>query len=182
MAGARSGAIKLVYLLAADEIDTSALGDAFVVYQGHHGDHGAHRADVILPGAAYTEKDGLYVNTEGRVQMGVAATFPPGEAREDWKILRALSEAVGQTLPFDTLVALRQALMAEYESFAAIDTIEPADWGDFGTAGPVDDAPFSARIENFYMTDPISRASATMAECTEVFVLRRQPAATGTHG
>jgi len=182
MAGARSGAIKLVYLLAADEIDTGALGDAFVVYQGHHGDRGAHRADVILPGAAYTEKDGLYANTEGRVQMAVAATFPPGEAREDWKILRALSEAVGQTLPFDTLVALRQALMAEHESFAAIDTIEPADWGDFGTAGPVDDAPFSARIENFYMTDPISRASATMAECTEVFVLRRQPAATGTHG
>ncbi|MEQ8397183.1 NADH-quinone oxidoreductase subunit NuoG [Thalassobaculum sp.] len=182
VAGAQSGAIKAVYLLGADEIDTDALGDAFVVYQGHHGDKGAHRADVVLPGAAYTEKDGLYVNTEGRVQMGFAAGFPPGEAREDWKILRALSEAVGKTLPFDTLGALRQALMADHETFAAIDTIEPAAWGEFGASGAVDDAPFTSPIENFYMTDPISRASKTMAECTEIFVLRRQPAATGTNG
>lgn len=182
LAGAKAGAIKLVYLLGADEIDTAALGDAFVVYQGHHGDKGAHRADVILPGAAYTEKDGLYVNTEGRVQMGFAASFPLGEARADWKILRALSEAVGHKLPFDDLLALRQALMADHETFAAIDTIEPAAWGAFGKDGAVDDAPFASPIENFYMTDPISRASRTMAECTEVFVLRRQPAATGTHG
>jgi len=182
LGGARSGAIKLVYLLAADEIDTDALGDAFVVYQGHHGDKGAHRADVVLPGAAYTEKDGLYVNTEGRVQMGFAATFPLGEAREDWKIVRALSDAVDHTLPFDDLNALRQALMAEYDTFAAIDTIEPAPWGAFGAAGALEEAPFASPIENFYMTDPISRASKTMAECTEVFSLRRQPFATGTHG
>src|SRR3546814_3975058 len=108
LAGAGSGAIRLVYLLGADEIDTAALGDAFVVYQGHHGDKGAHRADVVLPGAAYTEKDGLYVNTEGRVQEGLAASFPLGEAREDWKILRALSEAVGHTLPFDSNAELNR--------------------------------------------------------------------------
>jgi len=182
VAGAKAGKIKLLYLLAADQIDTDGLGDAFVVYQGHHGDNGAHRADVVLPGAAYTEKDGLYVNTEGRVQMGFAASFPLGEAREDWKILRALSEAVDHKLPFDTLGAVRQALMAEHETFAAIDTIEPATWDAFGIAGSLGDAPFASPIDNFYMTDPISRASKTMAECTEVFVLRRQPAATGTHG
>jgi len=180
--GAKAGRIKLVYLLGADEIDTEGLGDAFVVYQGHHGDKGAHRADVVLPGAAYTEKDGLYVNTEGRVQEGFAAGFPLGEAREDWKILRALSEAVGHKLPFDDLASLRQALRGDHDTFAAIDTIEPAAWGEFGKAGAFDDAPFASPIENFYMTDPISRASKTMAECTEVFVLRRQPAATGTHG
>ena len=88
----------MLYLLGADEIDTDDLGSAFVVYQGHHGDRGAARADVILPGAAYTEKDGIYVNTEGRVQLGRRATFPPGDAREDWKIIRALSAAMGQPL------------------------------------------------------------------------------------
>jgi len=180
--GASSGAIKLVYLLGADEVDGD-FGDAFVVYQGHHGDKGAHGADVILPGAAYTEKDGLYVNTEGRVQLGVAASFPPGEAREDWKILRALSEAVGKTLPFTTLDDVRAALRADHPSFAAIDTIEPAEWGAVGGDGAMDDAPFAYPIDNFYMTDPISRASKTMAECTEAFVLpKRAAAATGTDG
>ncbi|MDF1790623.1 MAG: NADH-quinone oxidoreductase subunit NuoG [Thalassobaculaceae bacterium] len=180
--GASSGAVKLVYLLGADEVD-SDFGDAFVVYQGHHGDNGAHGADVILPGAAYTEKDGLYVNTEGRVQMGVAATFPPGEAREDWKILRALSEAVGKTLPFTTLEDVRAAMRKDHPSFAAIDTIEAAAWGEFGVAGATDDAPFAYPVDNFYMTDPISRASKTMAECTEAFVLpKREAAATGTNG
>lgn len=180
--GAASGDVKLVYLLGADEVD-SDFGDAFVVYQGHHGDRGAHGADVILPGAAYTEKDGLYVNTEGRVQMGVAAAFPPGEAREDWKIIRALSEAVGKTLPFSTLEDVRTAMRKDHPSFAAIDTIEPAEWGDFGAAGAMDDAPFAYPVDNFYMTDPISRASKTMAECTEAFVLpKREAAATGTDG
>jgi NADH-quinone oxidoreductase subunit G len=180
--GAKSGAIKLVYLLGADELDAD-FGDAFVVYQGHHGDKGAHRADVILPGAAYTEKDGLYVNTEGRVQLGVAAGFPPGEAREDWKILRALSEAVGKTLPFTTLDDVRAALRADHPSFAAIDTLSAADWGAFGAEGAMDEAPFVSPIENFYMTDAISRASKTMADCTEAFVLpKRAGAATGTDG
>lgn len=185
--GAKSGAVKLVYLLGADEVD-SDFGDAFVVYQGHHGDRGAHGADVILPGAAYTEKDGLYVNTEGRVQMGVSAAFPPGEAREDWKIVRALSEAVGKTLPFTTLDDVRAALRQDHATFAAIDTIEFADWGPFGAAGSMDDAPFAYPVDNFYMTDPISRASKTMAECTEAFVLPKRQGdgpgavATGTDG
>lgn len=185
--GAKSGAVKLVYLLGADEVDSN-FGDAFVVYQGHHGDRGAHGADVILPGAAYTEKDGLYVSTEGRVQMGVSAAFPPGEAREDWKIVRALSEAVGKTLPFTTLDDVRAALRQDHATFAAIDTIEVADWGPFGAAGSMDDAPFAYPVDNFYMTDPISRASKTMAECTEAFVLPKRQgdgpgaAATGTDG
>ena len=181
VAGAKSGEVKLVYLLGADELDAD-FGDAFVVYQGHHGDRGAHRADVILPGAAYTEKDGLYVNTEGRVQMGVAASFPPGEAREDWKIIRALSEAVGKTLPVSSLEDVRAAIRADHPTFAAIDTIEPADWSDFGAAGALNGAPFASPIANFYMTDPISRASRTMADCTEAFVVPKQAAATGTDG
>ncbi len=179
--GAAQGAVKLVYLLGADEVDGD-FGDAFVVYQGHHGDRGAHRADVILPGAAYTEKDGLYVNTEGRVQQGIAAAFPPGEAREDWKILRALSAAVGHTLPFDSLEGLRTAMRADHPSFAAIDTIEPAPWTAVGVAGALDGGAFVSPVENFYMTDPISRASHTMAECTEAFVLPKKAAATGTDG
>ncbi len=100
--GRRAGKVEVVYLLGADEIDMERLGDAFVIYQGSHGDRGAHRADVILPGAAYTEKDAIYVNTEGRPQMTARAVFPPGEAREDWKIVRALSGVLGKTLPFDT--------------------------------------------------------------------------------
>ena len=100
--GAEKGEIDLVYLLGADEIDTDRLGKAFVIYQGSHGDRGAHRADVILPGAAYTEKDATYVNTEGRPQMTARAVFPPGDAREDWKIIRALSGVLGQSLPFNS--------------------------------------------------------------------------------
>ena len=170
VAGAGSGEIKFVYLLGADEIDMSGLGKAFVVYQGHHGDAGAHRADVVLPGAAYTEKDGIYVNTEGRAQLALQASFPPGEARDDWKILRALSEAVGKTLAYDSAAALRVTLVEAHGSFGAIDQVEPASWGAFGTAGETSDAPFGQVIENFYMTDSISRCSAVMAECTETFV------------
>ena len=178
--GAAAGEIKLVYLLGADEMDLSGLGDAFVVYQGHHGDAGAHRADVILPGAAYTEKDGIYVNTEGRAQMALQASFPPGEAREDWKILRALSEAAGKTLAYNTLDALRGVLISEHANFGAIDQVEVADWADFGVAGETSDAPFGQAIENFYMTDPISRCSAVMAECTETFTSKEER--TGTEG
>jgi len=181
LGGAKDGSIKLVYLLGADEIDTEALGEAFVVYQGHHGDKGAHRADVILPGAAYTEKDGFYVNTEGRVQMGMQAAFPPGDARDDWKILRALSAAVGQTLPYDSLAELRETLIKAHPTFAAIDRPEPAEWTAFGTEGALDGPAFASPIENFYMTDAISRASATMAACTETFVVPKQ-AKTGTDG
>src|SRR4026207_2222217 len=109
---AAAGKLDVVYLLGADEIDMERLGNAFVIYQGSHGDRGAHRADVILPGATYTEKDATYVNTEGRPQMTARAVFPPGEAREDWKIIRALSGVLGQALPFNSVAELRAKMLA----------------------------------------------------------------------
>jgi len=174
VAGCKSGEVELLYLLGADEIDTDNLGGAFVVYQGHHGDHGARRADVVLPGAAYTEKDGTYVNTEGRVQLARAAVFPPGEAREDWKILRALSNA-DHSLPFDTFGELRQRMWQAHPIFGPADRITRADWEPFGEAGPVDSAPFTYPIKDFYETDPISRASPTMARCSEIYLAGRRP-------
>jgi NADH-quinone oxidoreductase subunit G len=179
--GAESGAIDVVYLLGADEIDTNRLGKAFVIYQGHHGDAGAHRADVILPGAAYTEKNATYVNTEGRVQQARLATFAPGDAREDWTILRALSERLGRKLPFDSLDQLRQQLFKQHPDLAALDEKPVAAWGNFGKAGSVESKSFRLPIDNFYMTDPISRASATMAACSAAF-LRGSEGKTGTHG
>jgi NADH-quinone oxidoreductase subunit G len=179
--GAEGGDVKVVYLLGADELDTTKLKNAFVVYQGHHGDAGAHAADVILPGAAYTEKNGLYVNTEGRVQAGYRASFPPGDAREDWAIIRALSEALGNALPFDTQDALREKLRSEFPGFLAIDTIEAAEWGDFGGSGDMQADPFASAVPNFYMTDPISRASETMAKCVDE-LSGTADGATGTHG
>ena len=182
--GCRSGQIELLYLLGADEIDTDDLGNAFVVYQGHHGDRGARRADVILPGAAYTEKDGIYVNTEGRAQLGRRAIFPPGDAREDWKIIRALSSAIGRPLRYDSLAELRRQLRDAHPTFGAIDQVTPNAWGEFGQPGPVDPAPFTYPITDFYRTDPISRASATMTECSDIFLVHHGelPAQTGTHG
>ena len=179
--GASSGTIDVVYLLGADEIKMSSLDKAFVIYQGHHGDAGAHAADVILPGAAYTEKSGVYVNLEGRVQRGRRAAFPPGDAREDWTILRALSAIVGKTLPYDDLPALRKAMHEACPHFTHIDTVEPTSWEDFGTTGDMSAAPFKSAIENFYMTDPISRASKTMAACTREFILNPE-GASGTDG
>ncbi len=176
LAGCKSGDVELLYLLGADEIDTSDLGDAFVIYQGHHGDRGARRADVVLPGAAYTEKDGTYVNTEGRVQLTRAAVFPPGEAREDWKILRALSGTMGRHLPFDTLGELRRRMWQAYPILAVADRIARAVWEPFGQAGPVDPTLFTYPIKDFYRTDPISRASETMAQCSEAYVAHRHPA------
>jgi NADH-quinone oxidoreductase subunit G len=165
LAGCEKGEIGAVYLLAADEIDTKRLGKAFVIYQGHHGDAGAHRADVILPGAAYTEKPGTYVNTEGRVQIARRAVYPPGDAREDWTILRALSERMGKTLPYDTLDQVRARMVAVNHNFAAVDQQHVGSWGLFGRAVALTSAPLSSPIANFYMTCPISRASKTMAEC-----------------
>ncbi len=182
MEGAEKGNIEAVYLLAADEIDMNRFGKAFVIYQGHHGDMGAHRADVILPGAAYTEKSGTWVNSEGRVQRGQRAAFPPGEAKEDWTILRALSGVMDKTLPFDTLTALREQMARAYPVFATLDDLVPAQWGAFGTAdGALGEGAFAPAIANFYMTCPISRASETMAECTAVFVNGGKEA-TGTDG
>ena len=125
---AKAGALDVLFNLGADEIDIAP--GAFVIYQGTHGDRGAHRADVILPGATYTEKSGLYVNTEGRVQLAERANFPPGDAREDWAILRALSAVLGKTLPFDSLHALRSKLCAQYPHFAKLDAILPGDAAD----------------------------------------------------
>ena len=183
IAGCGVGEIDVVYLLGADEIDMRRLGKAFVIYQGHHGDAGARRADVVLPGAAYTEKDATYVNTEGRVQQGRRAVFPPGEAREDWAILRALSGALGHKLPFDTLGELRRRMSELNPVFAAVDEIVPAAWGAFGREGRIDAAPFTYPIADFYRTDAISRASPTMAECAAVMGAAGEGGQkTGTHG
>jgi NADH-quinone oxidoreductase subunit G len=179
---AQSGALDVVYLLGADEVDVNSFGNAFVVYQGHHGDAGAHRADVVLPGAAYTEKSATYVNLEGRVQLADRASFPPGEAREDWAIIRALSGEVDQALAYDTLEALRSALRAAHPGMLAIDTVEAADWGAFNpNGGDLDSAPLTGAIDSFYMTNAIARASETMAQCTEELGTA-DAKATGTDG
>jgi NADH-quinone oxidoreductase subunit G len=178
----KPGALDVLFLLGADEIDASA-SDAFVVYLGTHGDAGAHRADVILPGAAYTEKAGLYVNMEGRVQMANRAVFPKGEAREDWAILRALSEPLGAKLPYDTLGALRAKLIGEHPTFGQVGYApgsKPAalDLAQLGQAGKVSDAAFTSPVSDFYQTNPIARASVTMAECSAMAAsLRSKPVA-----
>jgi len=164
------GAIDVLFSLGSDEVKLP--DGAFVVYIGTHGDRGAHRADVILPGAAYTEKSGIYVNTEGRVQIANRASFPPGEAREDWSIIRALSEALGHKLPYDSLAALRKAIFVAVPHLMRVDQIEAGDAGAVRTlaaaGGSVDKAPFKPAISDFYMTNPIARASAVMAECSRL--------------
>ncbi len=168
---AASGAIETVYLLGADELDASKLKDAFVIYQGSHGDAGAHVADVILPGAAYTEKDGLYVNMEGRVQMGSRAVAPKGEAKEDWAIIRALSGHMNRVLPYDNLGALREKLFEDHPSFMSLGMIaEKADFDSstLGRKSTLSKAPLKSPISDFYMTNPIARASNVMAECSAV--------------
>jgi NADH-quinone oxidoreductase subunit G len=166
---AAPGALDVLFLLGADELDVAP--GAFVIYIGTHGDRGAHRADIILPGAAYTEKTGLTVNTEGRVQLINRAGFPPGDAREDWAILRALSDQLGTKLPYDSLNQLRAALFKAHPALARLDVVEPSDAGDVRrlaemSAGAVDRAPFRSPVEDFYLTNPIARASAIMAECS----------------
>ena len=158
-----------VYLLGVDA-DLPISKNAFVVYQGHHGDKGAARADVILPGAAFTEKDGLYVNTEGRVQMAKRVVAPVGNAKEDWKIIRALSELTGAPLPYDNFYALRQNLFDAVPHFKHIDQCVKADWNDFGKDGITSAAFLSSPITNFYNTNVITAASKTMADCAKQFV------------
>ena len=175
LAGMLGGGVDLLWLLGADEFDVSRIGaNTFVVYQGHHGDRGAARADVILPGAAYTEKPGTYVNTEGRVQRGSLAVYPPGEAREDWRILRAFSETIDRRLPYDDLTALRARLerinpvfgrLNVLPRFGCSDSTAPA-----GDPAALRDVPFAPAVANYYQADPISRASPTMAACTQAFV------------
>jgi NADH-quinone oxidoreductase subunit G len=165
---AEANAVDVLLNLGADEIDIEP--GAFVVYVGTHGDRGAHRADVILPGAAYTEKTGIYVNTEGRPQFAERAVFPPGDAREDWSIMRALSDPLGAKLPFDSLTQLRAALAVSYPFLVRFDSVAPADAGVFrsiaGLGGSVDKAPFVPAVSDFYFTNPIARASRVMAECS----------------
>lgn len=169
---AEQGAVKTVYLLGADELDTSKLKNTFVIYQGSHGDAGAHVADVILPGAAYSEKDGLYVNLEGRVQMGSRAVAPKGEAKEDWAIIRALSGHLNRVLPYDNLGGLREKLFTDHPTFAGLGYAPGAEGAaDFdvtslGESGKVSAMSFQNSVIDFYMTNPILRASDTMAECS----------------
>jgi NADH-quinone oxidoreductase subunit G len=164
------GTLDVLFSLGADEIKVP--DGTFVVYIGTHGDHGAHRADVILPGAAYTEKSAIYVNTEGRVQMASRAAFPPGDAREDWAIIRALSDVLGKKLPYDSLSALRQAIFKATPHLMRIDQIEAADTAAIktlaGKGGNVEKTPFKSPVEDYYLTNPIARASAVMAECSRL--------------
>jgi len=182
---AQTREMEVLYLLGADEFDVSQTGDAFVIYQGSHGDSGARLADVILPGAAYTEKDGTYVNTEGRVQVAPRAVFPPGEAKEDWAIIRALSEHLGRPLPFDTLDQLRGALYRDHPHLAEIDHFEPGDPAEIealadGTV-EVNSTPFASPVESYYLTNPIARASHVMQELAAMQQAEAQ-GVTGTDG
>ena len=178
---AKSGDIEVVYLLHADEINMKALGDAFVIYQGSHGDAGAHRADVILPGAAYTEKSATWVNTEGRPQMARRAGFPPGDAREDWTIIRALSETLGTTLDFNTVEELRAKIYQAVPHLARIDQVTPADPADLvelaKAGGKLGTRAFASPVKDFYLTNPIARASAIMAECSALRAGHKRQAA-----
>jgi NADH-quinone oxidoreductase subunit G len=168
LAAMLKGGMDVLFNLGADEIDIPA--GAFVIYQGTHGDRGANRADVILPGAAYTEKSATYVNTEGRPQMTNRAVFPPGDAREDWAITRALSEKLGATLLFDNLQQLRAALYKAVPHLAALDQITPANPSAITKlakgGGKLTTTPFAETVPDFYLTNPIARASATLAECS----------------
>ncbi|HET7847628.1 MAG TPA: NADH-quinone oxidoreductase subunit NuoG, partial [Pseudolabrys sp.] len=163
-----SGEADVLFLLGADEVDVQP--GPFVIYIGTHGDRGAHRADVILPAAAYPEKSAIYVNTEGRVQMANRAAFPPGDAREDWAILRALSDVLGHRLPYDSLAQLRRALFAAHPHMMRIDQITPGDPADIAnlakSSGNTSRTGFRSAVTDFYLTNPITRASATMAECS----------------
>jgi NADH-quinone oxidoreductase subunit G len=165
-----AGGVETLFLLGVDEVDLPSAGK--VIYLGSHGDAGAHRADIILPGAAYTEKNATWVNTEGRVQYGRRATFPKGDAKEDWTILRALSARLRKTLPYDDLAALRAKMIADHPTFGQVDYAPGAvdaasfDLGALGAAGAASAAPLASPVKDFYFTNPIARASKTMAECS----------------
>lgn len=160
----------VLFLLGADELDFTKKKAGFTVYIGSHGDNGAHHADVILPAATYAEKSGTYVNTEGRVQISNRAGFAPGEAKEDWAILRALSDVLGKTLPFDSLAALRADLYQEFPHFGDVDAVMVADAADIAKlskkSGKMNKGAFASSVQDFYLTNPIARASAVMAECS----------------
>ena len=156
-----SGSGRLCRALGADEVDIPA--GPTVIYQGSHGDRGAHRADIILPAAAYTEENGLFVNTEGRPQLAMRAGFAPGQAKENWAILRALSGELGAVLPWDSLAQLRQKLVAVVPHLARIDQVPQNDWQPVAP-GPLGEASFRNALRDFYLTNPIARASTLMAQ------------------
>jgi NADH-quinone oxidoreductase subunit G len=161
---------EVVYNLGADEVEIGP--GAFVIYQGSHGDRGAHRADLILPGAAWTEENGLFVNTEGRPQLALRAGFAPGEAKENWAILRALSAELGAVLPYDSLPALRRALVAAHPHLAGVDGVPQNDWQRVPLQSPAK-ADFRYALRDFYLTNPIARASEVMAELSANAKARR---------
>ncbi len=171
---------EVLFLLGADEINLDQK-KGFVIYIGSHGDNGAQNADVILPASAYTEKSGIYVNTEGRVQMTARAAFAPGEAKDDWAIIRALSEVLEHKLPFDSLADLRKNLFENYPHMANINAIKAGDYKEVEKLGshPVKlgKQVFSSLIKDFYLTNPIARASAVMAECSALAKARLTEAA-----
>ena len=160
----------VIYNLGADEGDIPA--GPFVIYQGSHGDRGAHRADIILPAAAYTEESGLFVNTEGRPQIAQRASFAPGQAKENWAILRALSAELGATLPYDSIAALRRDMIKAVPHLAVVDTV-PANEGAPLKAGKMNKGPFAHAIADFYLSNPIARASQLMAELSANAAARR---------
>jgi NADH-quinone oxidoreductase subunit G len=170
LAAATEGA-EVIYNLGADEVEIAA--GAFVIYQGSHGDRGASRADVILPGAAWTEENGLFVNTEGRPQLALRAGFAPGEAKENWAILRALSAELGQTLPWDSLAALRSALVKAHPHLARIDEVAENTWTPLPVKAPAK-ATFRNAIKDFYLTNPVARASQVMAELSAMAKARAE--------
>ena len=186
LSGDSKGALEVLYLLGADEIDMAAVpAKTFVIYQGSHGDAGAHRADVVLPGAAYTEKVATYVNLEGRAQMTNRAAFAPGDAKEDWAIIRALSAHVGHTLGYDQSQALRAAMYKAAPPLMRLDQLIAADSAGVGALaarrGPIGTDPFGGGVGDFYLTNPIARASSIMAELS---ALKKNwdKDTTGTHG
>jgi NADH-quinone oxidoreductase subunit G len=171
LAAALEGA-EVIYSLGADEVEIAK--GAFVIYQGSHGDRGAHRADIILPGAAYTEENGLFVNTEGRPQLAIRAGFAPGEAKENWAILRALSAELGATLPWDSLGALRAALVAKHPHLGQIDVVQDNGWQPVA-AKALAKADFRLAVDDFYLTNPIARASSLMGELSAMAAARAHP-------
>jgi NADH-quinone oxidoreductase subunit G len=186
LSGDSKGALEVLYLLGADEIDMAAVpAKTFVIYQGSHGDAGAHRADVVLPGAAYTEKAATYVNLEGRAQMTNRAAFAPGDAKEDWAIIRALSAHVGHTLGYDQSQALRAAMYKAAPQLMRLDQLIAADSAGVealaARRGPIGTDPFGGGVGDFYLTNPIARASSIMAELS---ALKKNwdKDTTGTHG
>lgn len=164
----------MVYNLGADEVEIAP--GAFVIYQGSHGDRGAHRADIILPAACYTEENGLFVNTEGRPQLAMRANFAPGEAKENWAILRALSAELGQQLPWDSMAQLRQALVKAVPHLGKVDQVPENEWQPLELAD-LGKADFVNPIKDFYLTNPIARSSPLMAELSRMAAARQSVSA-----